>query len=479
MKPKIIFRADGSPTIGLGHVYRSCALAGILRDHFSTHFIITDASEALQREISGAVDGVTSLPAGLTPEEEVKLIAEHAYQIIVLDGYKFDGDYQRLLETYAGGTIVCIDDIHQGTYVADAVINHIGGITTHDYKAASDVVFFLGVAYALVNKVFLEATPQWGNKRKLLVCLGGSDPDNNLSTILPAIPANTFDEVNVIIGSGYRYRPWLDEFRKGTSINVHQNVQPQEVARIMSECRYAVLSPSTVSYEYLHIGGVAFLYQIASNQTRVKEFFLEKKLAADFSSLLSGNYDEAELMHNRGKYFDGKSHERLFRIFEGLAFMKECLVRQAVPEDAAITYQWANDPLARSMSFSKDPIPYETHITWFTNKLNDRNACYFIFEHNKTPIAQIRFDVKDGEAVLSYSISSSLRGKSLGTWILAEGIRNVKRNFKVRTIVGYVKEENVASCKSFEKLKFVRENATQFPSSFKYVMPVSNELYHR
>ncbi len=422
-----------------------------------------------------SVHSVVALNHDISIEAEMTVLASHSSEkdIIVLDGYHFNGPYQQALKAKTKAAIVCIDDIHKGYYHADAVINHIGGITIDDYESVATTVFFLGIAYALVNKVFIETRPQWKDERNLLICLGGSDPGNNTMKLLEALPERRFDSITVIVGNGYQYKSQLEKYIAGKNIRLYQHLKPEEVAKVMAGCRYAILSPSTVSYEYLHIGGIAYLYQIADNQQRVKDFFLTHKLALDFEQINDTGVSEDEFLENQQRFFDRRSHDRLFRLFDGLSLMKQAMVRSVTNEDIDIVFKWVNDPLTRAMSYSDQPIEYANHVKWFGNRINDASNPYFIFEKDGKAIAQIRFDVKEEIAVLSYLIGEEQRGKSLGTWILAEGIRQLKQKVStVKTVVGYVKETNIASCKSFEKLRFHKEKAGQYPASFKYSMEI-------
>ncbi len=76
-------------------------------------------------------------------------------EIIVLDGYAFNTAYQQHLKA-KGNKLVCIDDIHAYHFLADAVINHAGGVAMQDYSLAPLTRAYLGTAYALLRPAFLE-----------------------------------------------------------------------------------------------------------------------------------------------------------------------------------------------------------------------------------------------------------------------------------------------------------------------------------
>jgi len=83
---------------------------------------------------------------------------------------------------------------------------------------------------------------------------------------------------------------------------------------VMRECPVAILPPSTISYEYLHVGGILFLHQIADNQKYIKRFLLQNKLAFELDKL--GKLTENDIQiatYNQRKVFDGRSRERIIR----------------------------------------------------------------------------------------------------------------------------------------------------------------------
>jgi len=68
-------------------------------------------------------------------------------------------------------------------------------------------------------------------------------------------------------------------------------------------------------------------------------------------------------------------------------------------------------------------------------------------------------------------VDKQYRSPGLGTIILSKGIEAFVNDYKKTvTITGFVEESNIASQKSFEKLKFKKEGASEYPASYKYKM---------
>ena len=66
-------------------------------------------------------------------------------------------------------------------------------------------------------------------------------------------------------------------------------------------------------------------------------------------------------------------------------------LRSAEPGDARLLFEWLNhaDSLAGSL-LTKDPVPWETHKTWFEERLSAANCGIWIAELAAAPIGQVR-----------------------------------------------------------------------------------------
>lgn len=138
----------------------------------------------------------------------------------------------------------------------------------------------------------------------------------------------------------------------------------------------------------------------------------------------------------------------------------ELSLRRAKTSDVMSVFQWANDPLVRSYSFSSDPISLETHSKWFESKLGTDGCIYLILEVNGTAAGQIRYDVKDTSYTISFGIAKEFRGQGLGTIILKLGEEFLSEAISGSIeLIGYVKKQNIASVVSFEKNGYTKTEA--------------------
>jgi RimJ/RimL family protein N-acetyltransferase len=131
-------------------------------------------------------------------------------------------------------------------------------------------------------------------------------------------------------------------------------------------------------------------------------------------------------------------------------------LRWASEADCKLLWEWANNPSVRSASFSTGPIPWEVHVEWFASKLRNPDSLIFVASDEQGhPIGQVRFDVVGlDEAEVGVSLDESFRGKGYGTALIATGIRALLEARPVRIIHAYVKPDNQASQRVFEKAGF-------------------------
>lgn len=135
--------------------------------------------------------------------------------------------------------------------------------------------------------------------------------------------------------------------------------------------------------------------------------------------------------------------------------MSNLYLRKAALSDLELYYEWANDPVVRSNSFSSEPIPYEDHVKWFNRSLNKDDVHLFVLMEDDVPVGQIRINISDAVAEISYSISSEFRGKGYGRKIVSLLIEKIKKEIPgIKTISARVKPDNEASKKVFEKEGF-------------------------
>jgi UDP-2,4-diacetamido-2,4,6-trideoxy-beta-L-altropyranose hydrolase len=179
----ILYRADGSPQIGTGHIIRGL----ILRRRIEALgarvvFLIRDLPWGLKK-LRDAGCEVPVIPAHGTPEQECELLRQTARSIsanvCVMDVLE-TSEAQTGAARDAGCRIVCLDDVGAGRLNADAVINVLEVEPTPDLLTQHRIALYEGPRYMALTEEYEElgiAKRQIPPKvRRILITLGGADP---------------------------------------------------------------------------------------------------------------------------------------------------------------------------------------------------------------------------------------------------------------------------------------------------------------
>lgn len=328
----IYFRADGHHKMGLGHVIRSLALAQMLKGEYHLVFLIRNPIATLCQQIEKVCDSLIVLPAPESDTIEAEKIAGEYLtprDTMVLDGYHFDTAYQRMIKE-SGCQLVAIDDIHAHPFVADIVLNHALGITAEDYDLTPDTKLLLGTQYTLLRPEILKTNRRrdsLSDASPLLLCMGGADPNNDTLAILDMLDRQAINRpIVLLVGAAYTYEDELKQWLSCHTLKVElqHDVSAHQLVELMKRCPIAILPPSTIAYEYLHIGGLLFLTVIAANQKRMFESFIANRLAFDLKAFDETQLDFSSakwraLLARQATYFDGQQQARFKTLFEELA----------------------------------------------------------------------------------------------------------------------------------------------------------------
>jgi RimJ/RimL family protein N-acetyltransferase len=141
--------------------------------------------------------------------------------------------------------------------------------------------------------------------------------------------------------------------------------------------------------------------------------------------------------------------------------MAQLVFRTAQTKDAQLYFDWANDPDTRRQSFNSNPISLETHTAWFTRKLTDANALLLVFFNElEQAVGQVRFErtpVADmpNEIIIGISVDARQRGKGMATQVIQQGCAACREQWGMVAIHAYIKADNQASMRAFERAGFV------------------------
>jgi UDP-2,4-diacetamido-2,4,6-trideoxy-beta-L-altropyranose hydrolase len=482
----LLFRADAGVAIGTGHVMRCLALAQAWQDAGGRAlFAMAESTPAIHEKLLSEACAVFSIPVGSgTPDDArntAALATEHDASWVVVDGYQFSAEYQHALKT-AGHKLLFIDDYgHAAHYYADLVLNQ--NLPTNEtlYRNREPQTrLLLGPRCCMLRREF-RAWREWerdirATGNRVLVTMGGSDPENVTAKAIEALSLIQGDdlEATVVVGGSNPRLELLERLAGKASHKIVVRSDVSNIAEWMSWADVAISAAGSTCWELCWLALPALLVDVADNQTPVareldrrgcalhlgssREVSAES-IAAPLMRLLKSAEERGPLSRRSHELVDGEGAARVVSALRSPTLR----LRPAQKHDMRLLWEWANDPAVRAASFSSGPISWETHRAWFTEKLRQKKCLILIAEDDAgTPVGQVRFDPRDdGGADVNVSLAKASRGRGLASSIIESGVQEAFRTANWNRIHAFIKPENAASQKAFEKAGFAAAGTEQ------------------
>ncbi len=338
----LLIRADASVAIGTGHVMRCLALAQAWQDvGGKVTFAMAESTPAIEGRL--AAESCELFPIRSEPgstEDAGEMVAfarERRANWIVLDGYQFSADYQRVLKE-AEFRIFFIDDYgHAQHYYADVVLNQNVHADEPMYEAREEYTrLLLGPRYCMLRREFVR----WGawkrevatTGRRVLVTMGGSDPGNLTGRVMEAIRRVKLDAlaVTVVVGGSNPHFALLQKLtaESGNHISILRDVR--NLAELMAQSDMAVSAAGSTCWEMCLLQLPMVLIDVAENQTPIAKGMhaagaavhvgsagcvREADIAETVSNLLASASERTGLSQRCGELVDGLGTERVLREF--------------------------------------------------------------------------------------------------------------------------------------------------------------------
>jgi len=342
VKPLLI-RADASAQIGTGHVMRCLALAQAWQDAGGRAvFLMATEAPALESRLQSEGIEVVHLPVQPGSVDDAVQTADVAHQVgadwVVVDGYHFDADYQQTLKG-SGLRLLFIDDNgHAEYYFADLVLNQ--NIHAHEGLYPNREPYtrlLLGTGYVLLRREFLKWRG-WKREipevaRKVLVTMGGSDPNNVTLKVIQALQQVDVDglEAIIVVGSSNPHYEELQSAVQSSRLPIRPERNVTDMPALMAWADVAISGGGSTSWELAFMGVPALIVILASNQRPIAERLdvmgvavnlgwyedvSPTEMAQVMTQLLKSPGTRAEMSRHVRQLVDGMGSDRVIRALQ-------------------------------------------------------------------------------------------------------------------------------------------------------------------
>ena len=277
----VVFRADGNPIVGLGHVMRCISIAdafknagecclfvfaesgleNILLEHGHECIVLNSKYDEMEAELYKLGD----------------IINHNDVNAVFLDSYYVTDEYLKSLLKLCSrrkAGLVYIDDMLAFPYPCDVVINYNIYADEDDYRALYRGVtapsFLLNTSYAPQRVEFLGLPNRIVKRyaKDILISTGGADSEQlGLEMIKRIIVHEEWNEYtfHFIIGLMNTDKDMINRLSKGKkNIQLYENIK--NISKLMQRCDVAISAAGSTLYELCSTQTPTVTYILADNQ---------------------------------------------------------------------------------------------------------------------------------------------------------------------------------------------------------------------
>jgi spore coat polysaccharide biosynthesis predicted glycosyltransferase SpsG/2-C-methyl-D-erythritol 4-phosphate cytidylyltransferase len=273
-QPRILFRTDGSTRIGMGHVFRTLAIADALRATSQAELLFLMSADHKEGILEVTRRGhAVKVAADGRQSSYLDHIRDFAPAILINDLQVVDDTYLKML-AHIGATTVNLVDTLDDLEITEHYKQVI--VSVMDEERETPEGFYGGPEYAILRSHFhgrvKEVRPQ---PRLILLTFGGSDPQGltlKAARALVALPGEI--EIVAVAGPAFSYRAEFERLAARLPRQIPLiNEAGGHIADLMLEADVVLGSGGMSVYEIAALGTPGIIMaQNAKEDRRMREF---------------------------------------------------------------------------------------------------------------------------------------------------------------------------------------------------------------
>jgi UDP-2,4-diacetamido-2,4,6-trideoxy-beta-L-altropyranose hydrolase len=263
----ILFRADSSSTIGTGHIMRDLVLAKQYRDS-NIVFATQDLQGNLNSKILESGYGIEILDDNSLDEFQ-KVINKHNPDLVVIDSYNIDYNFEKKLKTQNPKLkLLSFDDTCEKHH-CDIVLNHNISADKRKYKGLVPEYCEIrcGAKYTLLRDEFIQQK----KTKSIFLAMGGADHSNLNIDILKVLEDFKNIDVNLVTTTANQNLEQLKEYVKNKDW-IELYINSDKIAKLMRVSDFAIVTPSVTLNEVFFMELPFIAIKTADNQEHISEY---------------------------------------------------------------------------------------------------------------------------------------------------------------------------------------------------------------
>lgn len=332
-KSRIFFRVDGSRELGLGHVVRAINLAKELRKTLSPEILFFfKKNKLVEKMLKKSKFNYIALNNSRDPSKELSICSKK--DVFITDSPILSSLYLNKVKDKAGLLLSVYYSGKRMIYPVDIIVDP--NLKRSKIDIAAGTKYYGGGRFAILGDEFVKL----GGKKKVisprvkkvLVCFGGSDPNDITLRVLKMLKTNEYSNLKIFIvaGPGYsgneRLKKEINGFRNITLLKAAPNL-----ARLIKGMDLAILSGGILMHESSVLGVPSMIICHNSEQNTEAMAFhrhrivynlglhnkvSDRRLKSIFDRLLKSAPMRKRLSKNANKYIDAYGVKRIAEIIK-------------------------------------------------------------------------------------------------------------------------------------------------------------------
>lgn len=321
----VVFRADGGPDIGYGHLIRTGAIAEEFLNDGHQIIYATTTPDHVRKVCPNPVQ-ILELPSRDDPEPLLDRM--DGVDAVIADAYPVDTEYQRKLREQT--TVAVFSDDSGHVICADVVINGNLYARELDYSfTGKEPTWCLGLDFTVFRREIKDLAaldPPWRDPPEYaLITMGGSDVANVTPDAIRAFDG--FDiSVEIIVGPGFSNLADIDRAVVNTNCHLSISRDPPDLAERMFDADFAIGACGSTTYELLALGTPLICCPVVANQQPIADALYGHEAA----TVLGSGIEQDELREairlyimnaglrkrrrdNGKRMIDGRGTDRVYR----------------------------------------------------------------------------------------------------------------------------------------------------------------------
>lgn len=282
----IVFQADASPAIGMGHLMRCIALAqAFIKNGAEVVFLVDSHTHEIAQSLPAFTFNQIEFDHQATTESGVdyllKLMASHHIlpDLFILDGYHYSLLYREQLKSSLvkmNASLAIIDDnggekagdlIHADIIINPTCLQN----EPPDYASIAPFSRVLaGEKFRLLRQEFSEQPIiAYENRQGIVLTMGGTDPLNYSQYCLKVLQGMRLEQpIRVLISKGFKYKTQLIKQIDCLPKNFSYVEQADNIAEIFANAKLVISAAGGTQFELYAMQTPAILLVSFDNQWR-------------------------------------------------------------------------------------------------------------------------------------------------------------------------------------------------------------------